>query len=387
MDLSCEYVGLKLKNPLIIASSGLTETTERITKAENYGAAAVVVKSFFEEAVCRRSPTPHFQIINRKMGRLTSGTFYSFEQASSMDEKEYFREVQKAIKTVSIPVIPSINCLTEEGWIRCSKSAQEVGAPALELNVSCPHGSISFRGGDVEEKILHVARLVRRTVHIPLIVKLPMQLSSPLSMAKMLENVGINGVVMFNRLTGLDIDIENEKPIMHGGYAGHGGPWTFNYTLRWIATCSPHLNISIAASGGVGSCDDIVKYIYAGANVVEVCSLVYLEGYEVIEKLVVELKEFLRKKNYHSFSEIRGKISGKVIKGNDEIDRRKLYIARIQSSLCTACGICKKICIYNAPRKDVKIYIIQDEFCVGCGLCVQLCPVKAIELVPWSESS
>ncbi len=386
MDLSCEYVGLKLKNPVIVASSGLTETVEKMQKAEEHGAAAVVVKSFFEEKICRRSPTPHFEIINRKMGRLVSQTFYSFEQASIFDEKEYFEEINQALNRLSIPVIPSINCITDEGWGRYAKLAEEVKAPALELNVSCPHGSISFRGGDVEEKILHVAQLVRKVVKIPLIVKLPMQLSSPLSMAKMLENVGINGVVMFNRLTGLDIDLKTEKPIMHGGYAGHGGPWAFNYTLRWVANSSSHLKISIAASGGVGSAEDVVKYLYAGASVVEVCSLIYLEGYEIIERLVKGVADFLKEKGYTSVSQIKGKVSGKAIANNEEIDRRKLYVAQIDPDSCTACGVCQKICIYDVPYKDGAVYKIEGQECVGCGLCVKLCPVKAIKLVSWREN-
>lgn len=380
MDLSCEYVGLKLKNPVIVASSGLAENLKNMKKAEEHGAACVVVKSFFEEKVCRISPTPRFEIIERKMGKLRSQTFYSFEQASPFEADEYFEEVRKAVNTISIPVVPSINCITDDGWKKYSKMAEQAGAPALELNVSCPHGSISFRGGDVEEKILSVAKIVRDNVKIPLIVKLPMQLSSPLSMAKMLERIGINGVVMFNRLTGLDIDLENERPIMHGGYAGHGGPWALNYVLRWIANSSPHLDLSIAASGGVGSGEDIIKYIYAGADVVEVCSLIYLVGYEAIDILLDQIKKFMEKKSYTDLSQFRGKISGKAILGNEEIDRRHLFKAKIDPTLCTSCGVCKNVCIYDAPYPSGKTYIVGD-LCDGCGLCVKLCPTKAITMV------
>lgn len=381
MDLSCEYVGLKLKNPIVVASSGLTENLKNMKKAEEHGAACVVVKSLFEEEVCRISPTPRFEIIERRMGKLRSHTFYSFEQASGFDEHEYFEEVRKAVNILSIPVIPSINCISDEGWKKYSKMAEEAGAPALELNVSCPHGSISFRGGDVEEKILNVARLVRDTIKIPIIVKLPMQLSSPISMALMLERIGVNGVVMFNRLTGLDIDIESERPIMHGGYAGHGGPWSFNAVLRWVAASSPHLNISIAASGGVGSGIDVAKFIYAGADVVEVCSLIYLMGYEAIGMILKELQQFMEQKSYKSLHEFRGKVSGPKILNNEQIDRRHIYVAKIDPKLCSVCDICRKVCIYDAPYRSESTYVISDA-CDGCGLCVKLCPTKAIDLVP-----
>jgi len=380
MDLSVNYVGLRLKNPIIVASSGLTENLKNMKKCEENGAGALVVKSLFEEEVCRISPTPRFEVIHRSMGPLRAQTFYSFEQASGFGPEEYFEEVNKALSILSIPVIPSINCITDEGWIKYSKMAEKVGAPALELNVSCPHASISFRGQDVDDTIIHVAKLVRENVKIPIIVKMPMQLSSPLAVAKALENIGVDGVVMFNRLTGLDIDLETEKPILHGGYAGHGGPWAFNYVLRWISAIRPHLKISIAGSGGVGSGDDVVKYILTGSDVVQICSIVYLMGYEIIQKLIEGLKRFMEKKNYSSLDEFRGKVSGKVILGNSEIDRRHLYKALINPELCTSCGICKKICIYDAPiEKDNKYFI--TDFCDGCGLCVKLCPSKAIEMV------
>ncbi len=379
MDLSTYYVGLKLKNPIVIASSGLTENLKNMKKCEENGAAALVVKSLFEEEVCRTSPTPRFEIINRSMGPLRSQTFYSFEQASPFSPEEYFKEVSKALNILSIPVIPSINCITHEGWIKYSKMAEKIGAPALELNVSCPHGSISFRGQDVDNTILRVARIVRENVKIPLIVKMPIQLSSPLAMAKDLEEIGIDGLVMFNRLTGLDIDLETEKPILHGGYAGHGGPWTLNYVLRWISLSRPNLKISIAGSGGVGSGDDVAKYILSGADVVQICSIVYLMGYEIISKIVDNFKRFMEKKNYNSISEFKGKVSGKAILGNYEIDRRHLFTAYINPSLCNSCGICKRICIYDAPiEKDGKYFI--TNLCDGCGLCVKLCPTKAISM-------
>ncbi|HOP95576.1 MAG TPA: 4Fe-4S binding protein [Dictyoglomaceae bacterium] len=385
MDLSCNYVGLSLKNPIIVSSSGLTENLKNMKKCEENGAGALVVKSLFEEEVCRISPTPRFEIINRSMGLLRSQSFYSFEQASKFSPKEYFEEINKALNVLSIPVIPSINCVTDEGWLKYSKMAEEIKAPALELNVSCPHASISFRGQDVDETILRVAKIVRENVNIPIVVKMPMQLSSPLAVAKRLEEIGVDGVVMFNRLTGLDINLETEKPILHGGYAGHGGPWTLNYVIRWISTSRPYLKISIAGSGGVGSGEDVVKYILSGADVVQICSLIYLMGYEIIPRVIDGIKRFMDKKGYKSISDFKGKVSGKAILGNDEVDRRQYLKAYIDPSLCNSCGICKRVCIYDAPSEKEGKYFITD-LCDGCGLCVKLCSVKAIDMVLKEET-
>ncbi|MFN3282808.1 MAG: 4Fe-4S binding protein, partial [Pseudothermotoga sp.] len=144
------------------------------------------------------------------------------------------------------------------------------------------------------------------------------------------------------------------------------------------------LDLSIAASGGVGNGEDVIKYIYAGADVVEVCSLIYLVGYQAIDTLLDQIRSFMEKKSYSNFSQFRGKVSGKAILGNEEIDRRRLFKAKIDPALCTSCGVCQDVCIYDAPYPSNKSYIIGDR-CDGCGLCVKLCPTKAIKMVPWED--
>jgi dihydroorotate dehydrogenase (fumarate) len=137
--------------------------------------------------------------------------------------------------------------------VRAARAIVEAGADAIELNTSCPHGSITFRGGDVEETIASTVAKVRRAVDLPLIAKISPMLTSPLALVARLQDVGADGVTIFNRMTGLDIDPDAEAPIMHGGYAGHGGPWAIQYRLRWISEISQKVDIDIAGSGGVAS--------------------------------------------------------------------------------------------------------------------------------------
>lgn len=380
IDLSTEYAGLKLKTPIIAASSAVTETVERMKKLEQHGVGAIVMKSLFEQEVCRQAPTPRYTILRHDMGsKYRTFTFYSYEQASVWGPERYAQEVQRAVNELSIPIIPSINCITDDGWKRYAVLMQKAGAHALELNVSCPHGSIVFRGGDdVAGEIIRVAEMVIKEVDIPIIVKLSPQLTAPLQIAKASEQIGAKGVVMFNRLTGLDIDIEAEAPILHGGYAGHGGPWAIYHSLHWISTAYPILNIDISGSGGAVTAQDIVKYILSGAAAVQVCTAIMLKGLNVLDDMNEGLAAWMSKKGYSSVAEFKGKVSGNSIVGTEQVDRKHTKKAYITDK-CTSCGICAQLCLFNAIDATKKPYEI-TEACDGCGMCAEICPIGAVEM-------
>jgi dihydroorotate dehydrogenase (fumarate) len=224
-----------------------------------------------------------------------------------------------------------------------------------------------------------VTARVRGAVDIPIVVKLPGQLTAPPVAVGAAAEAGADGVVMFNRHLGLDIDVERERPVMHGGYAGHGGPWAISLGLRWISAVSPDSPVPIAASGGVAGPADVVKYLLSGAAVVQVCTAVYVEGFGVIAKLRSGLEAWMKSKGYETIDEFRGKVSGGAILDVDSVDRSQERRYVIDPETCTGCKRCAEICIYGAPRPagDGKKYAIGPE-CVGCGLCGELCPVGAI---------
>ena len=260
-DLRTRYVGLELETPIVVASSGLTETVEKMRLCQEHGAGAVVVKSYAEEEVMRTSPTPRYRILRRRLGGEGSVTFISYEQASKFDIERYAQEVADAKAKLRIKVIPSILCVTDEGWVKAAQLLEEAGADALEINTSCPHGSITFRGKRVEETIFRTVRLIREAVSLPLVVKVSSMLTSPIGVVKEVERIGVQGVTIFNRMTALDVDVHTEEIEMPGGYAGHGGPWAIQYPLRWISQIYPEVKLDIAASGGVSCWEDVVRYI------------------------------------------------------------------------------------------------------------------------------
>lgn len=330
------YVGLELKSPIIVGSAGITETVERMRKAQDNGAGAVIMKSLFEEEVSRVSPTPRFRIIHHPMGDKNTFSLYSYEQASEWGPERYAEEISRAKKELEIPIIASINCITEKGWTSYARMVEEANADALEINLSCPHGSIMFRGGDVEQNLLNTAKLVRKSVSLPVIAKLGPQLTSPLQMVKKIKTLGINGVTLFNRLTGIEIDINEEKPVMHQGYAGHGGPWSIQYPLRWISEISPQVKIDISGSGGVSTSEDVIKYLLAGATTVQTVTAVILNGYEIIKEINRGLKEYMSKKGYDRIEDFRGRVCSRI-RGTYEIERTHYLKASINDKLVAPC--------------------------------------------------
>jgi len=335
-DLRTKFVGLELDCPIVVGSAGITETVERMRRCQENGAAAVVMKSWFEEELSRQSPTPRFAVLHHDVGPDKTFTLFSYEQASEWDLPRYAQEVADAKAKLSIKIIPSINCTSDDGWVAAAQEMEAAGADAIELNTSCPHGSITFRGGPVENAIFHTVEIVRKVARIPIVAKLSPMLTSPMGVAKQLEEIGANGVTIFNRMTALEIDVQEERPIMHGGYAGHGGPWAIQYPLRWISAIRPVLGIDIAGSGGVVSWEDVVKFLLVGANVVQVCSAVVLNGYEVVRELREGLERFMDARGYARIEDFRGKVNARIL-GTHDIDRRKRFRAAKRYEMLAPC--------------------------------------------------
>jgi len=170
-------------------------------------------------------------------------------------------------------------------------------------------------------------------------------LTNPLGLVRMVEEVGVEGVPLFNRFTGLDVDLAEERPVMHGGYAGHGGGWSRFYPLRWISAVAPQTKLDIAASGGVADAGDVVRFLLVGAKVVQTCTGVYLNGFSFLDELNRGIGLWMREKGYSSLDDFRGKAASRIV-GNEEVARRDLLRARIRPGLFAPC---KAACPGRAP--------------------------------------
>ncbi len=378
-DLAVSYLGLTLDNPIIAGSAGTTSNLDTLRQLEKAGASAVVLKSFQEERTNRFVPFPRFKIIRNGAGKYRSDTFYSYEQAFEGDLDDYVLFAKRAKEILRIPVIASLECVTQEEWIRGSIMLQDSGADAIELTPSCPVGSLlRDHKLDFVRYSSDLVRTVKNDTDLPVALKLTPQLENPFKAVHQIRNAGQDAFVLFNRFAGIEIDVETCSPILHGGIAGFGGPWMVNYVLRWICEIAADPAIEVSATGGFVNGNSVLKALLAGARSVQIVSAIYLEGPDVITDTIKHLKMYTNKHEIHEIRSLIGKAARKIVP-LDKVKRDVFFRATISSGLCTACGACR-FCIYGAVEKRETKYYIDETSCVGCGLCVELCPVGAIEL-------
>ena len=375
MQIAVHYAGIELKHPIMAAAAGITATVDRMRRAEDAGVSAICVKSLFENPIPRRGdPTPHMHVIRHGRGQ-RAVTLYSYEQAAHLDEFAYADLIRQAKHSLAIPVIANIDCATPEAWASYARLVEQAGADAVEVK-SCPHGEHMMSGDELAATVAHVKSLVQ----IPVIAKMPSQLTNPYRSALDLASVGADALVMFNRHSGLDIDVVSCRPIMHGGFAGHGGPYSIYYRLRWIAQVADQLTIAICGTGGIASGEDVAKYLLAGATCVQLATAAITEGYGAFTRIIREFTQWMERGGHADVASVRG-LAARRLLGIGEVERRQSVRAEIDTLACTECGLCERVCIYDAAHSTGSGSFAVGPTCVGCGLCVDLCPVAAIRLV------
>ncbi len=382
--LSVEFAGLQLRSPIILASSGITKAFENVKKADHYGAGAVVLKSKFEEELMAHSPTPRFTVIRRGKKDYCSTTNMSYEQGYEGSIEDYCNEIRQCkVAGLETKIIASIGCSTKECWVKWAKMVEEAGADAIEMNLSCPHSDyVIAQTGHINQMVAEMVPAVVAAVDIPVFSKMTPQLENPSITAQVMEQSGAKALTAFSRCLGMDIDIDAQKPVLHGGYGGHGGPWAIHYALRWISEMYNKVSVPISGCGGVVEGDDIIKYILAGSTTVQVCFMIYAYGYSVIEGLNQHLLGYMDKHGYQSVLDFRGIVTGSRIKGLKDVDRRKTLIATVDQEKCVGCKRCQNMCIFDGIGfDDEKKKAFINKKCDGCGLCPSFCPTGSISMI------
>ncbi len=302
MDLSTKYLGLTLNNPIIVSSCGLTKTAAQIQKCEQAGAGAVVMKSVFEE-----------QIQMDDSGVADSAAMYpeALEYARAEINKqygtrEYLKTIKEAKKSVSIPVIASVNCFSAKWWTTYAKQIEAAGADALELNVFVLPYDAEKSSQELEDSYIAILQKVKEEIDIPVAIKLSPYFTSFANIAEKLDSHGANGLVLFNRFLNADFDI-NKLTVM--AKPSFNDPVGFYNTLRWTALLSGKLNLDIAAGGGVKDSKDVIKQLLAGAAAVQAASVFYKDGLEKIGSIVSGLESWMNEKGFASISDFKGKMN------------------------------------------------------------------------------
>ena len=312
-NLSTKYLGLELKNPLIVASCDLTSDIKQIKKCEKEGAAAVVLKSLFEEQI----ETETKELIGESwLSDHTEAFEYVRGMSMANGPSTYLDLIKKAKEVTDIPVIASLNCVSARWWIDYAKQLELSGTDALELNISLLPSDLKRSSEEIEQIYIDIIEKVTEEISLPIAVKIGPYFTSLARILNIFSKKGVNAFVLFNRFYQLDIDVENLT--LTGGNP-LSSPNEMSNNLRWIALLANRIPCDFAATTGIHTGIDVIKQILAGAKAVEICSTLYKNGLEHIGKILEEIDKWMEKHNFDNIDDFRGKLSRK------ESDKIELY--------------------------------------------------------------
>ena len=307
MELTTNYLGLELKNPLIASASPLTASLDSIKKLEENDIAAVIMHSLFEEEINHEiHQIDHFLHIHSNSNAEASSYLPSEVDFDNLNSEHYLEEIRRIKEAIQIPVIASLNGVSAGGWVKYAKKLQEAGADALELNITYIPTSIDMEGHMVEQMYIDTVSQVKEHISIPLNVKMNAYFSSPANMAKRFVEAGANGLTIFDNPTRVDVDLELLTPLQH---ANISSSTNLSETLRWCAILYKKLSCSLCASTGIHSAEDVLKSIMSGADAVALASVLLMKGESEIATILNEITQWMEKYEYDSISQMKGSIS------------------------------------------------------------------------------
>jgi len=306
MDISTNYLGLKLRSPLVVSANPLNEHVDNIKRAEDAGAGAVVLPSLFEEQIRREQYMMHHYMELGTESTAESLTYFPEPEQYHTGTDGYLKLIQQAKKSVDIPVIASLNGTSIGGWTRFARKMEEAGADALELNIYYIPTDMHLTGAQVEQTYLDILFTVKGAVQIPVALKLSPYFSNMANMAKRFDDAGANALVLFNRFYQPDIDLETleVKPNVL-----LSTPQALRLPLTWIGILFGRIKSDLAATGGIHSAEDVVKMLLVGANVTMMASAILHNGIDHLRVVERDLRSWLEQHEYESVQQMRGSVS------------------------------------------------------------------------------
>ena len=306
MKMHTSYMGFNLDSPIVVSACTLSEQTDNIVKMEDNGAGAVVLFSLFEEQIRKEEAV---------LKGVMSETTYAFAEAldyfPDLDEfnvgtDDYLENIRKAKERVDIPIFGSLNGITNEGWVDYSKLMEQAGADGIEVNIFFIPGDITMSSSEVEHRYLNIIESIKKTVKIPVAVKLNPYFSAMGNMSMRMKNAGADALVLFNRFYQPDFDI-NELVIKTDLH--YSESTEIRLPLLWIALLYGKVKLSLAATTGVQSAIEVIKYLLAGADVVMTASSLYKNGIPYLKTMNKELQDWMYMMGFDSIESFKGSMS------------------------------------------------------------------------------
>lgn len=306
MDLRTTYMGLELSSPIVVSSCPLSENLENILHMEDAGAGAVVLFSLFEEQIRKEDARLDIDLgSDRNIHPEATGYFPDVDDYH-VSSAAYLDLIRRARARVDIPIIGSLNGVSNEGWIDYARQMEQAGASGIEMNINFIPAGVGMSALEVELRYLEIVRIVRKTVSIPVAVKLSPYFSSMGTMAAHLRDAGADALVLFNRFYQPDIDIERMSLVHDLHYST---AQEIRLPLLWIAILHGRVPVSLAATSGVQTADEVVKYILAGADVAMTASALYRHGIDHLDQMNKDLAIWMERHQFANIDAFKGFMS------------------------------------------------------------------------------
>jgi dihydroorotate dehydrogenase (fumarate) len=327
MDLSTSYLGLRLPHPLVPGASPLSDDLDTVRQLEDAGAAAIVLRSLFEEQITREAQVTHDHWNSHDDAFAEALTFFPSADSFVLGPDEYLNHLRRVKQMVQIPVIGSLNGMTPGGWLSYARLIEQAGADALELNVYHAPTDFETSGSEVERQTLKMVRQVKHGLKIPLAVKLSPHFTAFAHFARQLDGAGADGLVLFNRYYDPDIDVQ-ELNVLRTLQLSDSSELPLR--LRGIAALAGRVNASLAVTGGVHTALDVVKSTMAGAHITQMVSALLRNGPGHLKKIRTDLEAWMEENEWSSLNEMRGNMSQERIP-NPQIYERANYMLMLQT--------------------------------------------------------
>lgn len=318
MDLSTRYMGLELKHPVVASASPLSESVDRIKRLEDAGASAVVMFSLFEEQLKQENAAIEHLLERGTESFAEALNYFPEVEDYHVGPERYLEVLHQASEQTEIPVIGSLNGITDEGWIDTARQMQQAGASAIELNIFYIPADAELSGRDVEQRYLDVLRHVRAAVTIPVALKLSPFFSSTAHMARALDEAGADALVLFNRFYQPDFDLDKLEvvPSLELSTAQE-----IRLPLLWIGVLYGRVKASLAATTGVETSLEVIKYLLAGADAVMTTSALLRHGEGYLKTLVDGLWDWMERRDYSSVEQMKGSMSQRSVADPSAFER------------------------------------------------------------------
>ncbi len=328
MDLSTTYLGLELRNPLVLSASPISAEVDKVKKAEDLGAAAVVMYSLFEEQINHEiNEIDHFLTSSEASSAEALSYFPEPAEFKNLHAEEYLELIARLKKSVKIPVIGSLNGVSAGGWMNYAKKIEQAGADALELNIYYIATDMEMTSAKVEELYIENVKTVKKAVKIPVAIKLSPYFSAFANMARKLDKAGADGLVLFNRFYQPDIDLKTLEVVPNLQLSTSH---EMRLPLRWIAVLYGQIKASLAATTGIHSAEDVIKMVMVGADVTMLTSVLLKHGLTKISEILNGMKKWMEENEYESVKQMKGSMSYKSIAEPAAYERAN-YIKTLQS--------------------------------------------------------